>query len=138
MVKIGAVILLFLGMFSKFGAFVATIPEPIVGALYCALFGLIAAVGMQQLAKADLSSDRNLMIAGFSLFMGLSIPAYFAGVPALGYSAGAEAVSALLPKAVADIVNAIGSTGMAVGAISGLILDNLIEGTPKERGVSVS
>ena len=50
-----------------------------VGGLYCSLFGLISAIGVQQLAKADLSSDRNLFIAGFSLFMGLSVPAYFEG-----------------------------------------------------------
>ncbi len=61
----------------------------VVGGLYCALFGLIAAVGVQQLAKADLTSDRNLFISGFSLFMGLSVPAYFAarasaGAPAAG------------------------------------------------------
>ena len=134
-VQIGAVILLFLGMFSKFGAFVATIPEPIVGALYCALFGLISAIGIQQLAKADLNSERNLMIAGFSLFMGLSIPAYFAGVPALGYAPGTETINVILPQGIAGIVNSIGSTGMAVAAIIGLILDNLIPGTAEERGI---
>ena len=32
---------------------------------------------MRQLAKADLNVDRNLFIAGFALFMGLSVPAYF-------------------------------------------------------------
>jgi len=137
-VKIGAVILLVLGLFSKFGAFVATIPEPIVGALYCALFGLISAIGIQQLSKADLSSERNLMIAGFTLFMGLSVPAYFSGVPVLGYTPGMETISALLPKQLADIVNSIGSTGMAVAAIIGLILDNIIPGTDEERGIAIN
>ena len=58
----------------------AAIPGPVVGGLYCAMFGLIAAVGVQQLAKCDLNSDRNLFIAGFSLFMGLSVPFYFSSV----------------------------------------------------------
>ena len=71
-VQIAAVILILLGLFGKFGALAASIPSPIVGGLYCALFGLISAVGVKELMKADLNVDRNLFIAGFSLFMGLS------------------------------------------------------------------
>ena len=77
-VQIGAVILVLLGLFGKFGAFAAAIPQPVVGGLYCTMFGLIAAVGVRQFARADLSSDRNLFIGGFALFMGLSVPFYFA------------------------------------------------------------
>ncbi|MFQ5411022.1 MAG: uracil-xanthine permease family protein, partial [Phycisphaerae bacterium] len=83
-VQIAAVILIAMGLFGKFGAIAATIPGPVVGGLYCSLFGLISAVGIQQLAKADLSSNRNLFIAGFSLFMGLSVPAYFSAVGDVG------------------------------------------------------
>lgn len=137
-VKIGAFILLLLGFLTKFSALCATIPEPVVGALYCTLFGLIAGIGIQQIAKADLYSDRNLLIIGFSLFMGLSVPAYFKGVPALGYAPGSERAAAILPGALADIVSAIGTTGMAVAAIIGIALDNLIPGTPEERGVTVA
>ena len=38
-------------------------------------------------------------------------------------------------KGISDIVIAIGKTGMAVGALIALTLDNLIPGTPKERGM---
>ncbi len=134
-VMLGAGFLVLLGFFSKFGALVATIPEPIVGGLYTSLFGLISAVGIQQLARADLSSDRNLMIAGLSLFMGLSMPAYIEGVTAFGYAPGADAIAAALPKALADIVNSVLSTGMAVAAIIGLTLDNLIPASDEERGI---
>jgi xanthine/uracil permease len=37
---------------------------------------------------------------------------------------------------LASIVEAIGSTGMAVAAIIGLILDNLLPGTPEDRGIT--
>ncbi|MDH3524079.1 MAG: purine/pyrimidine permease [Acidobacteriota bacterium] len=144
-VQVGGVILVVLGIFGKFGGFAAAIPGPVVGALYCALFGLIAAIGIQQLAKADLSSDRNLFISGFSLFMGLSVPAYFAArasVDALGpgqtlamYTPTVEGLLAALPATVGGIVAAIGSTGMAVAAVLGILLDNLIPGTPEERGL---
>jgi uracil-xanthine permease len=134
-VQLAAIILLVLGVFGKFGAVAATIPGPVVGGLYCALFGLISAVGIQQLAKADLSSDRNLFIAGFSLFMGLSVPAYFDGSAAGLYPPGPGPLLDAMPPLLADVVKAIGETGMAVAAIVGIILDNVIPGTPAERGL---
>lgn len=144
-VQIGAVILILLGFFGKFGAFAAAIPGPVVGGLYCVMFGLIAAVGVQQLAKCDLQSDRNLFIAGFSLFMGLSVPAYFASVASTEnmqvgqtlamYQPTVEPLLASLTDGIKGVVVSIGSTGMAVAAIIGLILDNLIPGTPEQRGI---
>lgn len=142
-IQIAAVILVALGLFAKVGALGAAIPGPIVGGLYCSLFGLIAAVGMQQLSKCNLNSDRNLFVAGFSLFMGLSIPAYFAakGVPAApgdvlaAYTPTSESLMANLNQTLANIIIAVGSTGMAVAAIIGLVLDNLLPGSPEERGI---
>jgi len=134
-VQIAAVLLVLLGIFGKFGALAAAIPSPVVGGLYCALFGLISAVGIQHLAKADLSSDRNLFIAGFSLFMGLSVPTFFDGSAAAIYPPGPQPMLDAMPQMLADVVKAIGETGMAVAAILGITLDNLIPGTPAERGL---
>jgi xanthine/uracil permease len=141
-VMLSAVFLLLLGFFSKFGAFAATIPTPIVGALYCTLFGLIAAIGIQQVSRADLTSDRNLMIIGFTLFMGLSFPFYIkelgsasllplAWIDSLGYSG----LTTFLAKGD-EILKTILGSGMAVAAILGLILDNLIPGSFEERGLN--
>lgn len=141
-VMIGSFMLIGMGILTKFAAVVATIPSPVVGGLYCSLFGLISAVGIQQLSKADLYSDRNLFIAGFSLFMGLSLPAYFSGSMAAVYPPGPEAMLAgikaipMMGENLVKIVTAIGGTGMAVGAICGLILDNIIPGTDEERGIA--
>ncbi len=144
-VQIGAVMLIVLGLFGKFGALAAAIPGPVVGGLYCALFGLISAVGIQQLAKCDLHSDRNLFIAGFSLFMGLSVPAYFSSVASTEniqvgqtlatYQPTAESWLGELSAGVQGVILSIGSTGMAVAAILGLLLDNLIPGTLRQRGL---
>ncbi|HEX2164494.1 MAG TPA: solute carrier family 23 protein [Thermoanaerobaculia bacterium] len=131
---LAAALLVALGLVAKFGAAVATLPSPIVGGLYCTLFGLISAVGLSIAARADLDSQRNLLILGFSLFMGLSVPAWFEGVPALGH----PPVDLSLPWApwLAEMIEAVGTTSMAVAAISGLLLDNLIPGTPEERGLT--
>jgi uracil-xanthine permease len=151
-VQIGAVILIGLGLFGKFGAFAASIPGPVVGGLYCALFGLISAVGIQQLAKCDLHSDRNLFIAGFSLFMGLSVPAYFTAMADPGTLGPGQTLAIYTPTAegwlarlsdlwpqTADglrgVIVAVGTTGMAVAALIGIILDNVIPGTAKQRGL---
>jgi uracil-xanthine permease len=127
-VQIGAVILILLGLFGKFGALAAAIPTPVVGGLYCAMFGLISAVGIRQFAKADLASDRNLFIGGFALFMGISVQHYFK-------NGGVESVQATFPGGVSDVISAVGQTGMAVAAILGIALDNLIPGTDAERGL---
>jgi len=128
-VQIGSVILIGLGLFGKFGALAAAIPRPVVGGLYCALFGLIAAVGVRQFAKADLDSDRNLFIGGFALFMGLSVPFYFSDY------GGGKADIQWLPETLRGVAISLGSTGMAVAAILGLALDNLVPGTKEERGL---
>jgi uracil-xanthine permease len=131
-VQIGAVILILLGLFGKFGALAAAIPKPVVGGLYCALFGLIAAVGVKQFAKADLHSDRNLLIGGFALFMGLSVPFYFSD-----FSVGKADLAAVerLPEAVRNVIISLCSTGMAVAAVLGILLDNIVPGTREERGL---
>ena len=123
-VQAGAVIMILLGMVSKFGALFTTIPQPIVGGMYCAMFGMIVAVGLSNLQFVDLNSARNLFILGFSFFMGLSVPEYFAQQPIQ-----------FEPVWVASILNTLGSTGMAVGAFTALALDNTILGTDEERGL---
>jgi solute carrier family 23 (nucleobase transporter), member 1 len=127
-VLIGAVFLLFFGLIGKIGGVIATIPGPIVGGVYLALFGLIAAIGLSNLRRVDLDSQRNLMILGFVLFMGFVSPQYF------NVYAGDD-WSLLGIDWLSSIVSAIGSSGIAVAAVLGLLLDNLIPGTDEERGV---
>ena len=124
-VQAGAFIMILLGTVSKFGALFTTIPQPIVGGMYCAMFGMIAAVGLSNLQFVDLNSPRNLFILGFAFFMGLSVPEYFGQHP-----------MQFNPIWLANIINTLGSTGMAVGAFSALILDNTIPGTVEERGLN--
>ena len=124
-VQYGAGIMLVLGAVAKFGALFTTIPQPIVGGMYCALFGMIAAVGMSNLQYVDLNSARNLFILGFAFFMGLSMPVYMTANPV-----------ALEPAWLSSIINTLGGTGMAVGAFIALILDNIVPGTDEERGLT--
>lgn len=127
-VIIGAIALLALGFVSKIGGLIATIPGPIVGGVYCVLFGLIAAVGLSNLQRADMNSQRNLMIVGFVLFMGLVVPNYIGGLPDDWTLFGTDGLT--------RVVRTIGSSGIAVAAILGLLLDNILPGTDAERGIT--
>ncbi len=72
-VFIGAFVLIILSCFAKLGAIIATMPAPIIGGAYISLFGVIGALGIQTVAKCDLTSQRNLMIIGFIFLIGLGV-----------------------------------------------------------------
>ena len=148
-VKVGAAAMLVVGFFGPFGAFVGSIPSPVVGGLYVAMFGQIVGVGLSNLEYVDLNSQRNLFVLGVAIFAGLAVPEYFgnvaaaapdgtggaaffaqsmAAVPVLGSVLGAEVV--------ANTVFVVGSTGISVGGIVAFVLDNAIPGTDEERGLT--
>ncbi|KAF8013921.1 hypothetical protein BT93_I1703 [Corymbia citriodora subsp. variegata] len=76
-IEISAGFMLFFSVLGKFGAVLASIPLPIVAALYCVLFAYVAAAGLGLLQFCNLNSFRTKFVLGFSLFMGLSVPQYF-------------------------------------------------------------
>ncbi|OMO73848.1 Xanthine/uracil/vitamin C permease [Corchorus capsularis] len=76
-IQIAALFMLFFSVLGKFGAVLASIPLPIMAALYCVLFAYVASAGLGLLQFCNLNSFRNKFILGFSLFLGLSIPQYF-------------------------------------------------------------
>jgi solute carrier family 23 (nucleobase transporter), member 1 len=127
-VMIGAGVLLVFGFVSKIGGVIASIPGPIVGGVYLALFGVIAGVGLSNLRRADMDSQRNIMIVGFVLFAGFVFPQYFNVYAGDDWNLwGIDWLSSL--------VRAIGGNGIAVAAVFGLFLDNVIPGTDRERGI---
>ena len=71
MIQFGAAFMILFGLFSKFGAAFITMPDPIVGGIFCVMFGMIAAVGLSNCQFVDLNSSRNLFVLGFSIFFGL-------------------------------------------------------------------
>ena len=75
--QIGAICMITLGILGKFGALFSTIPDPVVGGVFCCMFGMITAVGISNLQYVDLNSVRNLFIIGFAFLMGFAVPDYF-------------------------------------------------------------
>ena len=70
-VQCAGIIMLLFGVMNKIGALFLTIPSPIIGGLFCVMFGIIAAVGLSNLQFVDLNSSRNLFVIGFTIFFAL-------------------------------------------------------------------
>ncbi|XP_032106427.1 solute carrier family 23 member 1 isoform X2 [Sapajus apella] len=126
-VQYGAVIMLVLGTVGKFTALFASLPDPILGGMFCTLFGMITAVGLSNLQFVDMNSSRNLFVLGFSMFFGLTLPNYLESNP------GAINTGIL---EVDQILTVLLTTEMFVGGCLAFILDNTVPGSPEERGLT--
>lgn len=134
-VRTGAVLLIGMSMLGKLGALVATMPTPVIGGAYIALFGTIGALGIQVLMRADLGSQRNILIVGFAFLMAMGLPGWV----------GQESVQKVFTDPVrGEILSTLGGmvwailkTPMAVAGICAAICDSLVPGTDEERGIGV-
>ncbi|QCC51270.1 uracil-xanthine permease family protein [Halapricum salinum] len=140
-VQVGAVVMLIVGVIPLFGRLVATIPDPIVGGLYIAMFGQIVAVGLANLKYVDLDSQRNLFIVGIAIFSGMAVPQYMGGVESgavlqTGLANVPLAGQLLGTEIVAQTLYIVGGVQMAVGGFVAFVLDNTIPGTREERGLA--
>ncbi|KAH7977958.1 hypothetical protein HPB49_004092 [Dermacentor silvarum] len=126
-VQWAAVFMIGFGVVGKVGALFATIPDPIIGGVFCVMFAMIAAVGLSSAQCVDLNSSRNLFVLGSSLFFGLMVSHWTSRNPEsikTGYDVLDQTIVILL------------STSMFVGGFLGIFLDNTIPGTPEERGLA--
>ncbi|KAJ1385627.1 Xanthine/uracil/vitamin C permease [Sesbania bispinosa] len=76
-IQISAGFMILFSLFGKFGAFFASVPFPIIAALYCVLFGYVSSAGLGFLQFCNLNNFRTKFVLGFSFFLGISIPQYF-------------------------------------------------------------
>ncbi|KFU80607.1 nucleobase:cation symporter-2, NCS2 family [Amycolatopsis lurida] len=68
-------LLVLMGLVPKVGAFVAAVPEPVIGAVAVVMFAMVAAVGVQNLKKVEFSGNHNTFIVAVSVGVGL-LPAF--------------------------------------------------------------
>lgn len=114
------------GLISKFGAVFIIIPEPIVGGIFCIMFGMICAFGLSALQYVNLNSARNLYILGFSIFFPLVLSKWMINHPGVIQTRN---------EIFDSVVTVLLSTTILVGGVVGCLLDNIIPGTPEERGL---
>ncbi|XP_023325938.1 solute carrier family 23 member 2 [Eurytemora carolleeae] len=126
-IQYAALIMIMFGVVNKFGALFLTIPTPIIGGIFCVMFGIITAVGLSNLQFVDLNSTRNLFVLGFSIFFALVLPKWMESEEGKGsIKTGSDAAD--------QIITVLLSTSMFVAMFLGFVLDNTIPGTDEERG----
>ncbi|EPS61443.1 hypothetical protein M569_13354, partial [Genlisea aurea] len=131
-VQISAAFMIFFSIFGKFGAFFASIPLPIFAAIYCILYGIVAATGISFLQFTNSNSMRNIYVSGVSLFLSISISQYFiVDTDSTGH--GPVRTNGGWFN---DILNTVFSSAPTVALVVGSVLDNTLRGNSMEdRGV---
>lgn len=111
-IRIAACYAILMSFIGKLGAFLQSLPTPVMGGISIMLFGMICSIGVRQMvdARVDLSNTRNLMIAALILVMGL----------------GGAAI---------NITPTLSLQGMALAALVGIILNKLL---PEHLGAPAS
>ncbi|KAJ4442141.1 hypothetical protein ANN_12007 [Periplaneta americana] len=125
-IQYASFLMIFLGLTTKIGAVFIIIPQPVVGGMFCVMFGIIVAFGLSALQYVDMNSSRNLFVVGFSIFFSLVLPKWMQAHPH-SIQTGNEIVD--------SIITVLLSTSIMVGGITGCLLDNFVPGTPEERGL---
>ncbi len=69
-------LLMTMGLLPKIGALVTIIPTPVLGGAMLVMFTMIAMQGIRMLAKVDFNDNRNLLITGLSIGLGLGVTVY--------------------------------------------------------------
>ncbi|KAL8217560.1 hypothetical protein R6Q57_020933 [Mikania cordata] len=122
-VQISAGFMIFFSVLGKFGAVFASIPPPIIAALYCLFFAYVGGVGLSFLQFCNLNTFRTKFILGFSVFLGLSVPQYFNEYEAINGFGPVHTSS----RWFNNIVNVPFSSKAFVAAIVAYFLDNTIQ-----------
>jgi len=126
-IQVAGIIGLVIGFIGKIATFLVSIPEPVYGGVFMAVFGMIISVGLTNLQYVDLNSSRNIFVIGISFHLGIMIP-YAINNGKLVINTGVEELDV--------IINVILGSSLTVGAIVATFFDNTLPGTAKERGLT--
>nr|KYP66235.1 Nucleobase-ascorbate transporter 11 [Cajanus cajan] len=146
-VELGAAFMILFSFMGKVGALIASIPQALAASVLCFIWALIAALGLSKLQYGQSGSFRNMAIVGVSLFLGLSIPAYFQQYKPqtslilppylVPYGAASSGPFHSGIKQLDFAINGLMSLNMVATLLVAFILDNTVPGSQQERGVYI-
>jgi uracil permease len=118
-IRIAAVIAIILSFSPKFSALISSMPVATIGGVSLVLYGMISAVGVRNVVenKVDFTKSRNVIIAALILVLSIGVT----------YSS-----SGAIKIPIGDIT--ISLSGLATGAIAGIILNAVLPGKDYEFG----
>jgi len=114
-----ALIAIFFGIFSIFGAVISTIPSAVIGGASIILFGMISASGLRMLIenRADIGRTKDLIVVSITLAVGLGLGAFSVASDIIGavtnYSVDASFLKVMIgsvqisPLAIATLIAVI-------------------------------
>ncbi|QEK13177.1 purine permease [Crassaminicella thermophila] len=108
-VVIAGIILMLLGIFPKFGALIAIMPNPVLGGAGIIMFGVVAAAGIKTVKNVPFN-NRNMLILAVSLGIGLGVtvrPDFLKNFP--------------------SILKGLFSSGISAGTITALVLNIVLK-----------
>ena len=130
-IRIAAGLAILLSFCPKFAAVIGCMPGATCGGVSLVLYGMISAVGVRNIVETqvDFSKSRNVIIA--ALILVLSIGIAYSSAGAIAFQAGSVQISL---------------SGLAVGALAGILLNAILPGkdyvfdveVPSETGVDFS
>lgn len=117
-IRLAACLAIFFSFCPKFAAIVAVMPAATIGGVSLVLYGMISAVGVRNLVEnqVDLTKSRNLLIAALILVLAIGI----------NYGPGNIAFS------IGKVTIAL--SGLAVAALTGIIMNAILPGNDYEFG----
>ena len=112
-VRLAACFAVFFSFCPKFSAVIQSMPTATVGGISLILYGMISAVGVRNVVenKVDFTKSRNVIIA--ALILVLSIGINYSAAGAIAFQIGKITISL---------------SGLAVGALTGIILNAILPG----------
>ena len=121
-IRIAAVLAILFSFSPKFEALVAAMPAATIGGVSMILYGMISAVGVRNVVenKVDFTKSSNVLIA--AIIMVLSIGITYSGAGAVVIPAGSVTIQL---------------SGLAVGAIVGILLNAILPGKDYEFGTDL-
>ena len=121
-VRLAAVFAMVLSFCPKFAALIVAMPAATMGGVSLVLYGMISAVGVRNVVEnqVDFTKSRNVLIA--ALIMGLAIGIKYYDVSgAITFAVGPVAISL---------------SGLAVAAVTGIVLNAVLPGKDYEFGTN--
>ncbi len=112
-IRIAAVLAILFSFSPKFAAIIGCMPAATIGGVSLVLYGMISAVGVRNIVetRVDFSKSRNVIIA--ALILVLSIGIKYSAAQSVGFQLGGLTISL---------------SGLAVGAIVGIVLNAILPG----------
>lgn len=116
-VRFAALFAIVLSFSPKVAAIIQAMPTATVGGISLILYGMISAVGVRNIVenKVDFTNSRNVIIA--ALILVLSIGVHYSAAGAIVFQLGSVTISL---------------SGLAVGALTGIVLNMLLPGKDYE------